>query len=112
MVVAFSVNVKLVENIVKSHDGRVNVENPSTQYRRPGMTLKTNRIELPMTPIQERWEVTVVTTAASIVVAGTSVSRVVACDALPKLRSGLVVSMVGFKNHQACEVGGGVSQIQ
>jgi hypothetical protein len=37
--VAFNVNVRLVENNVKSHDGSVNVVKVITQYRTIGITL-------------------------------------------------------------------------
>lgn len=46
-VVKFMVKVKLMENNVKSHVGRVMVAKVINQKRRPGMMLKTNRTDRP-----------------------------------------------------------------
>jgi hypothetical protein len=46
-VVALSVNVKLVEKIAKSHDGKVMVVNVISQIRTPGITLMRDRNNCP-----------------------------------------------------------------
>jgi hypothetical protein len=45
--VAFSVNVKLVEKIAKSHDGNVMVVKVISQRRTPGMAFMKDRISCP-----------------------------------------------------------------
>lgn len=50
---AFSVNVKLVENMVKSHDGRVKVAKVINQYKTRGITLIQDKIPHTMIPNHE-----------------------------------------------------------
>lgn len=49
-VVAFMVNVRLVEKMVKSKVGTVMVVNVMSQYNTPGMTRKQDSIRWPSTP--------------------------------------------------------------
>jgi len=49
-VVAFKVNVRLVENSVNSHDGRVNVVKVITQYKINGTTFTVNKTSRAKSP--------------------------------------------------------------
>ena len=50
---AFSVNVRLVENRVKSHDGSVKVVKVITQYRTKGITLTMDMMRRTKSPSHE-----------------------------------------------------------
>jgi hypothetical protein len=51
--VAFSVNVRLVENRVKSHDGSVKVVKVITQYRTKGITFTMDMMRRTKSPSHE-----------------------------------------------------------
>lgn len=72
---ALSVNVKLIENMANSHDGKVRVVKVISQYRIPGMTFNRKRMKLHIRPANVREDDLATVVEAATVYVDSSTSR-------------------------------------